>query len=361
MKRVLIKASEIIPQSGKYIAGIGRTNIELINSLLTINDPDLELAVYCPTRHSIGFDHYGWPVKYYAYPLPHKPLLKLNIESKYRRLFMRNDLLHLTHNFDNLSKRENVVVTIHDMYMLNDENRWLFEKCAHLSQAIATCSEYSKTDIVEKLGVSPEKIAVIPWGIDHNNFNIKSDDEISLIKKRFIIPQRYFFACSCANPRKNADALLEAFAIFAPQHPDVSLVMAWGNAPEQIRQKYARLIGNRQVILLPFVDDNELAILYSGALASYFVSSFEGFGFPILESMACGTPVVTCRNSSLSEVGGDLAIYTRERDIEELVASMEQLAVTDKPDPSPLLAHAAKYDWHATAQQYINFYKNALQ
>lgn len=360
MKRVLIKASEIIPAANKYIEGIGRTNIELINQFLDIADPDIEFSIYCPTRRSIGFDHYGWPLRYHAYPLPHNALLPFNIESKYRRLFFRYDLLHLTANFDNVSPREAFVLTIHDLYLLNDSNRRLFEKCIRHSRAIVTCSDFTKADIVEKFGTDPDKITVIPWGISENIFRRRAADEILAVRNRYNLPERYFFACSCANPRKNIDCVMKAFREFVRKDKETALVLAWGNAPESVKAEYAAEISERRIILLPFIDDDELAALYSGALASYFVSSFEGFGFPVLESMACGTPVVTCRNSSLEEVGGKLAFYTRERDIDDLIGSMVHFAGAPEPDRNALQSHAASYNWHDTALSYINFYKKAL-
>ncbi len=360
MKRVLIKASEIIPAANKYIEGIGRTNIELINQFIDIADPDIEFSIYCPTRRSIGFDHYDWPLRYHAYPLPHNALLPYNIESKYRRLFFRYDLLHLTANFDNVSPREPFVLTVHDLYCLNDSNRWLFDKCIRHSRAIVTCSEFTKADIVERFATDPDKITVVPWGISENIFYRRSADEIEKVRSRYNLPERYFFSCSCSNPRKNIDSVMRAFREFARTDNGTVLVLAWGNVPEAVKAEYAAEIASRRIILLPFIDDDELAALYSGALASYFVSSFEGFGFPVLESMACGTPIVTCRNSSLGEVGGSLAYYTRERDIDDLIGSMSHFSSAGEPDRDALQNHASQYKWRNTALSYLNFYKQAL-
>lgn len=362
MKRILIKAGGIIPEPGKYIAGIGRTNIELISRFAKLKDDEIEFAIYCPTRKSIGFDHYGWDIPYHAYPFPHDALLKSNFESLYRRMFFKYDMLHITGNFDNFSEKENMVVTIHDMYLLNENNKWLFDKCIKKSKAIVTCSDFTKENILELYpSVSGDKITVIPWGIDHGNFYPRDDKEIESLKKANGIKERYFFSCSCSNPRKNADVALEAFAKFCQGKDDVSFVLAWGNPPKELIDKYAKEIADRKIIFLAHVSDNDLAVLYSGAIASIFVSSFEGFGFPILESMACGRPVITCRNSSLPEIGLDLATYVKERDVDELAAAIaEYYNEDDITDVSKLISHAKSYNWDDTVKGYVDFYKRAL-
>lgn len=362
MKRILIKAHGIIPQNGGYIAGIGRTNIELIKRFALTQDNEIDFSIYCPTRKSIGFKHYGWEIPYHAYPFPHDALLKSNFESYYRRIFFKYDMLHITGNIDNFSAKENVVVTIHDLFLLNARNAWLFDKCIKKTNAIVTCSEFTKQDILEKYPIiEDDKITVIPWGIDHGKFFPRSEPEINLNRKKFGIKDRFFFSCSCNSPRKNIDVVLEAFSKFSDDKNDVSLVLAWGNPPSQLTDKYAREIENKKIIFIPFLDDGDLAAMYSGAIATVFVSSFEGFGFPILESMACGTPVITCRNSSLSEISANLAVYVRERNLDDLIASMKTLyEAPGLYGKNTLTTHAKRYNWDYTANQYIEFYKKAL-
>ena len=103
-----------------------------------------------------------------------------------------------------------------------------------------------------------------------------------------------------------------------------------------------------------------MACLYSGAIATLFISSGEGFGFPLLESFACGTPCVTCRNTSISEIGKDLAYYVKERDINQTINAMKHYVSEGKGNVSDLINHAKKYNWHDTAIKYMDFYKQAL-
>ena len=104
-----------------------------------------------------------------------------------------------------------------------------------------------------------------------------------------------------------------------------------------------------------------LADLYAGATASFFPSRYEGFGLPILESLACATPVVTCWNSSLPEVGGDLVTYVDPDDINGMTDLMRVFdagsAVGKGHNEMSFLAHVEKFSWESTARQYLDIYK----
>lgn len=361
MKNILIKGSGIIPTPKGYIAGIGRSNVELIKNLIELNDPDIKFSVYCTTKRSLLFDCYGWPIEYHAYTLPHKLSSKLYLEPWYRRICLKPDLFHLTENFGQVSKKENFVVTIHDMWQYGEDGpTQMFDKVARLSKAIVTCSEFTKNDIIENTHVSPDKVKVIPWGISHDIFHPKPEIEVEICRKKHgIETSKYFFSCSCSAPRKNAKFVVAAFREFARNKGDVCLVMAWGNPPSEILEEYKREIVNGKLKFLQFVSDEDLATLYTGALASFYVSSFEGFGFPLLESMACGTPVVTCGNSSLREIGGQYAYYVLEKQVDEILGSMDYFYMNSL-DKQKLIDYAKPFSWHNTALQYIDFYKSVL-
>lgn len=359
--KLLIKASGIFPpRKGEYIAGIGRSNLELIKGLIKRQDPEIELSIYCTTKRSLFFNHYNWPVKYYAFPYPH--ILsdsKINLESWYRRHIMKNDLFHMTNNFGNINPKENFVVTIHDLFMYNlsEWHRNIFQKVVKYSRSIVTCSEYSKNDIINTFNIPNEKVTVIPWGISHDIFFPQSQEHIANITQKYGIKGAYFFSCSCAHPRKNARYILEAFQSICSKIKDVSLALIWNNPPDEIIAKYNKEIQTKRIIFIKDIDDSDLATLYSGAIATYFVSSFEGFGFPILESMACGTPVVTCANSSLSEIGGDKVFYVQEKNSEDIIDSMLYFYKHGKGETLTMQNHAKKYNWDNTISRYIEFYK----
>ena len=111
------------------------------------------------------------------------------------------------------------------------------------------------------------------------------------------------------------------------------------------------------------VDDEQLSILYNEATATFFPSRYEGFGLPILESMACGTPVVTCQNSSLPEVGGEAALYVDPDDIDAMcnyMAEFEQGNLTKGDLTLQCLEQASKFSWKRCATQTIEAYQKCL-
>ena len=362
-KTILIKAMGLAPiRKGGYIGGIGRSNVALLRSFEKTNDPDIEFELYSQHIRTPFYKGEDWKFKYHRYLVPGKLNNRVCIEPLWRRLVLRYDLLHITGNFGWVSKKENFVVTIHDVFMLA-EHSWTkkpFWDSALYSRSIVTCSEYTKEDIVRTFKVPAEKITVIPWGIDLDLFHPRNEREIKAVMNKFGIKGRYFFSCSCSHPRKNAKFILAAFRQFINENNDCTMVLTWSNPPKELTEEYAKEINEGRIKILDFVTDEELATLYSGALASIFVSSFEGFGFPILESMACGTPCVTCRNTSLEEVGSDKAYYVKEKDADAITEAMFYFTKYGKGDKDALTTYAKGYSWDNTARQYIEFYKKNL-
>lgn len=362
-KTVLINALDIIPMGTHgYTTGIGRVNRGMLRAMATINDPDINIEIYCEQTQAPRYDGAEWPFKYHRFILPGRIFNATPIEQWWRRLTCTYDLLHLTANFGSVDAKEKFVVTVHDVLMLNARPYYKrpFTNSVRRSRAIATCSEHTKGDIIKAFGVPADKISVIPWGIDHTFFYPRSNEEIIVVKARYGISGNYFFACSCDSPRKNARYVVAAFRQYLRHNGDGTLVMAWHHPPQEILDTYADELREGRLRLIGDVSDNDLAALYAGALATFFVSSYEGFGFPILESLACGTPCVTCHNSSLPEVGGDKACYVKEKDADAIADAMFNYAHNGKGDTAALTAHARRFSWDTAVRQYLDLYKRCI-
>lgn len=359
-KKVLIRASGVQPlKSNSYRSGIPRSNVELIKALIAQNDPDISLSMYCPSLSNPFYHCQDWPIEHYWYGLPGKKY-RCKLEPWWRKHFMgKYDLVHLTENADYFGKNEPFVVTIHDIDMMNhsEYEKSLFKECGKYSRGIITCSEYSKADIIERLGVSETKVESIYWGISKETFYPQSKETVTLVKQKFGITNDYFFACSCRDKRKNADIILEAFNLFAKTNTSTQLVMAIGNPNKIFVERYKHLLLEKRLIFLPFVSDKELAALYTGALASLLVSSLEGFGFPILESMACGTNCICCKNSSMEEIGSDKAFFVKLRDVDDLASAYHHFVREGKGNVQELVEYAGHFTWEETAKKYLDFYK----
>ena len=373
MKTLLIKAnSMILPRFGGegYISGVGRSTVALVDALFDA-EKNFNIALYSTGLNSYWIKDLKYSCKKYRFLLPQKIGTQLtNIEPFYINRFLKKDLIHIPHNFDVVSKKDKWVVTIHDTCLYDiakrEKNKYLmslWENSAKNSSGIITCSENSKFDIIDRFHVPEEKVDVVPWGISHDIFYKSSSIENKIILTQLGLYGKYFLSVSCANERKNMFNLFKSFEKFASINTEVSLVVLWSNPPKHIIERYFKLINSKRIIFLPYVTDRELNALYNEALATLFPSRYEGFGFPIIESFACGTPVMTCRNSSLQEIGKDLAVYTGEDDIEQMANIMQ--GFYEKEDHYNLMSdkfqsYSNTYSWAVTAKAYINFYNKYL-
>lgn len=157
--------------------------------------------------------------------------------------------------------------------------------------------------------------------------------------------------------------LLKAYREFVKSGGKHKLILVWGNPSKELLNEYAVEIDSKQLIFLNHVSDDVLRALYNGASCTMFPSRAEGFGFPILESFACGTPVMTCRNTCLEEVGQDAAIYVGEDDTDGMVNIMNMFDVGSY-DVATFQTRAERivkdFTWENTARQYVDFYKKYL-
>ena len=372
MQKVLFDANSAVLRGGKkYLPGIGRTSLELLQALSQEQLP-ITIQLYIQNLKGDASALKQLPFSKLNIPLPgakkYKELVtKVNI----KEVLSNYDLLHIPHNYDMVVNPEKTVVTIHDAMFFSYPEDFLgheyarkhYPTLAKSCRAIVTCSESSKSDIVNYMNISSDKITVIPWGVSHGIFYPESKENIRLNLNQFNIERPYFIMVSCDIGRKNTISLLRAYKLFIQKKREHDLVLIWNNTPSEILNEFSTEINNGRIHFLSGVNDFQLRSLYSAATASFFPSKYEGFGLPILESMACGTPVVTCNNSSLSEVGADVALYTNPDNTEQMAEFMSQFEINSL-DLIELneksIIHAAKFNWSNVADDYILFYQKYL-
>lgn len=376
MKRLLIDVNSIVPYyvTGK-VTGIGRTTLELIQALAKIPELPFEVTLYSQNMKGIGGRNTGLPFKNKHLYLPHREKVdRLLARFPVREWFTGYDLMHIPHNFEYVYRPDRCVVTLHDaLFMKMQESVFEHEKMKqivppfmHQCKHIITCSEASKRDIVETMGVNPEKITVIYWGVKHDIF-FPQKDKLSVrdkLQSKFKLSNPYFLSVSCNAERKRTDVLVRSYIALSSKQPlSHDLVLVWGNPPISLLEEVKNSRVANRIHFLKNISDEDLALLYNGANAMFFPSSYEGFGLPILEAMACGTPVVTCRNSSLDEIAGDAAIYLEEPISNSLCNVMRQFDQHELDLNSMIergLKRAALFNWEKTAKDTIQVYSKML-
>ena len=373
-KRLCIDINSIVPLFVRgYVSGIGRTTLELVEALAGIKDElSFEIILFSQNMKGISGRNLNLPFKNKHLYLPYRENYNKFL-GKYpiREVFTQYDLLHIPHNFENVHCPEKTLVTLHDAmfysypepFLVDEKMKRLITSLAVKSKGIVTCSESSKGDILKYMNVAEEKITVIPWGVSTKQFFPESQELIHKAMNKFSLNKPYFIMVSCNIGRKNTAMLIENFRNYIQEGGQYDLVLVWENPPPDLLNKYKKEIGEKRIHFVGGISTSDLRAMYSGAIASFFPSKYEGFGLPILESIACATPVVTCRNSSLEEVGKKMALYVDPDSSEEMSQYMHDFEV-GKYDldvfQEKAMLHIKDFSWENTAKKYVEFYQKNL-
>lgn len=261
------------------------------------------------------------------------------------------DLIH-TSDWTEPSTKLPSITTIHDLVfkkypetvdplILKTQTRRLLKIVKNNTQIIVD-SLSTKNDLMEIYGIKSERIEVVYPGLNII-YKPQSKKEIERVKKKYNLPDQYIFSLGTQEPRKNLARLVEATATLT-----IPLVIAgrhgWGGKTHT----------------LGFVPEVDLPALYSGASVFAFPSLYEGFGFPVLEAMACGTPVVTSNISSLPEVAGKAGILVDPLNVDSIRSGIKQaLAAREKLIPLGL-RQSQQFTWGKTAKQVLDVYEKII-
>ncbi len=269
------------------------------------------------------------------------------------------------------------LVTIHDLgYLtfprahpwqqrlyLDVSTRWNARAAAH----ILTDSRATKSDLITRYSVEPDKVTVAYPGTDESLRPVRDAATIEAAKARYGIAGAYFLYLGTLQPRKNLRRLVEAFAQVVSYHLScpVQLVLAgqrgWLCAElfEQIEQRGL----DQQVCFPGYIAQEDKAALLSGAIGFVFPSLHEGFGLPVLEAQSCGCPVITSTTSSLPEIAGDAALLVDPRDSAAIAHAMERLT-NEQELRSKLVergfANVDRFSWQACAETVLEVIETHL-
>ncbi|CAN5194046.1 glycosyltransferase family 1 protein [soil metagenome] len=244
-----------------------------------------------------------------------------------------------------------------DLYQLKNWTAYSVKK----AQRIFTISNASKNDIIKVYHIAEDKIDVLYPGIKTTMHLEPHIYPMNELQSKYGIGKEYILFVGTLQPRKNIKRLIEAFSQIVKQkeHVNLQLVIVGkkGWQYEEIIAAPALYEVSSSVKFLDFVEDADLALLYSHAICYVLPSLYEGFGLPVLEAMKHDCPVITSNVSSLPEAGGDAALYVNPTDTKDIAKKIAML-VTDKDLRKELIQkgrkQVEKFSWEKTAQKALS-------
>jgi glycosyltransferase involved in cell wall biosynthesis len=269
------------------------------------------------------------------------------------------------------------VVTIHDMAFKRFPQTVRFRtkcllnlnlhKAVKRADRIVAVSEFTKNEILAFYPYSAEKIKVVYNGVNTQKYNAAiAPAEIAPARKRYGVPEDYILYVGTLEPRKNIERLIRAYDQVKKRYADFPvLVLAGGKGwlCENIFQTVKDLRLEKDIVFTGYVDDRAKPCLMAGARCFCFPSLYEGFGMPVLEAMACGTPTLTSRNSALTEVAGDAALLADAFSVESIADALEKLCF-DETLRAELrqkgLERAERFSWRKAAELLHTIYKEVI-
>ena len=271
------------------------------------------------------------------------------------------------------------VVTVHDLSFLRFPNAFRRFNRSYLSfitristrraARVIAVSESTRQDVIRFFGVPGERVVVVPNGVAET-FQPADPAAVADFRRNKGLPEHFILFLGTLEPRKNIVRLLEAYALWLHGRPasakDVPTLVIAGAKGWFYETIFARVneLGLAEHVIFPgFVPTEELPWWYRAAELFVYPSLFEGFGLPVLEAMACGTPTITSNASSLPEVAGDAALLIDPEDTEGLAGAMAH--VLAEPEVAAKmraagLRQAARFSWARTAAQTAAVYRTVL-
>ncbi len=272
-------------------------------------------------------------------------------------------------NFLAISKAKKII-TVHDLSFLKypsfftkRKNFWHkmlnIKKILRTSDKIVAISANTKKDIVNLIGINKDRVKVIHSGIDRN-FKVleKNNPTLKKIKQKYNLPDKFILYLGTLEPRKNIESIILAFEEFIKKqkNKNILLVIAgekgWKN--NNIFKIAKRL--NNKIKFLGYIPKNEKIYIYNLASIFIFPSFYEGFGFPPLESMACGTPVITSNTSSLPEIVTNNAITINPYNKQDIITALNELYFDKNLNKFLIekgIKQVNKFNWELTSIKYL--------
>lgn len=272
--------------------------------------------------------------------------------------------------------RTKKVTTIHDLIgmiypdNLNFASRFYWQKwlplCVKNSDFIIAVSENTKKDIVRLLNIPEERIEVILIAVDERFFPVEDEEKFKSVRLKYSLPEEFILTVGTVEPRKNICSLIEAVALYMKEEKSgLNIVIAgkkdWGY--NRLLEKTEELKMADRVRFTNYVDEEDMAVIYSMAKFFVYPSFYEGFGLPVLEALSCGAPVISSNVSSLPEVTGEASVLIDPHDVYDLKKAIKKLdrdSALRNEMAEKSLRQSKKFTWGKTALQTLEVYKRCV-
>ena len=273
------------------------------------------------------------------------------------------DLFHAPHYVVPFTSRP-VVVTIHDLIHLTTPRssaletiyaRWMIGRAVSKSERILTVSQTVREQLGRHYPKAVGKLVAIPNGVDHAFSPEPDHRDANVIDRYGLKPRRYLLYVGNDKPHKNLDRLVSAHQSLIAEGKDLRLVLA-GAAP-------SRFAGIPSILLAGYVPQNDLPALYRNAMAVALISTEEGFGLPVAEAMACGTPAIVSNIPALHELVGDDALLVDPRSEAAIAHAVQRCLSDDRLLQSMrirLVNQGPRRTWSATAEATLDVYRQVM-
>ncbi len=361
----------------KHSSGIARYVSELVQRIESY--PDLTLWLLSsdplrPVRRVRPEDRFAEPYLPARIPFPFKKIVrKAHTEPRFAAVFDRVDIVwgtsYVLPTLKKISCKQ--IVTVHDMAAVYYPEtipekmlQTLSDLPYHLdaADAVFVVSEATKVDVVKHFGTDAKKIRVIYNGVS-DRFR-RLDGSLEVARNRYRLPKRFFLFVGTVEPRKNLVRLIQAFNRVGKElDQDLVIVGAKGWMASPLFDEINRSPFRDRIHLTGFVEEVDLPAVYNLADALIYPSLYEGFGIPVVEAMACGTPVVTSNVSALPETANDAAVLVDPLDTDRLAHAMERI-VHDEELRASLrakgLVRARRFSWDASARDVVRCFRDLI-
>ncbi len=363
----------------KQSGGIGRYTYGLITTLAHLDDKNsytLLATPDAPLNNLQIFQPYP-NFTYKIYPLPerwmtvgwHRLYLPIPVEWFSGRI----DLFHSPNFILPPTQRAKTLLTVHDLSFIRHPQgavaslrKWL-KKVVPRSLAradhVLADSESTKQDLIQIFNISPETITVVGAGVEARFRPVTDRLVLEAVQQRYRLPplEKFILSLGTLEPRKNFTGLIEAYNQ-SPVRETHHLVIAGGKGwlyDDIFTAAETSPVADR-IHLIGFVADDDLPTLYSLADIFAYPSHYEGFGIPVIEAMACGTPVICANNSCLPEVAGQAALQITATDTPALAEALHRVATDHCLRQEAInqgFRQAQKFTWPAAAKRLLTVYQ----